>query len=110
MVDLGVGWAQDVSAGGRVAGARYVNSPDQRAVVWEQALNGTCTKETSEDCSYLGAMNPALFCDFGPNGFTPDASGAWKVTGYSMVVARIGAGLDPTTTTAATTTTKKGSK
>ena len=40
----------------------------------------------------------------------PDASGAWKVTGYSMVVARIGAGLDPTTTTAATTTTKKGSK
>jgi hypothetical protein len=30
----------------------------------------------------------------------PDASGAWKVTGYNLAVARAGAGLDPTTTTA----------
>ena len=42
----------------------------------------------------------------------PDGSGAWRVTEYSVVVARSGAGLDPTTTTAATSTTvkKKGSK
>jgi hypothetical protein len=37
----------------------------------------------------------------------PDASGAWKVTQYSVTVARSGAGLDPTTTTAATPTTTK---
>ena len=44
----------------------------------------------------------------------PDASGAWKVTSFNILVARTGAGLDPTTTTAAaptaTPTTAKGSK
>ncbi len=40
----------------------------------------------------------------------PDASGAWKVTSFNIVVARTGAGLDPTTTTTATPTTVKGSK
>jgi hypothetical protein len=36
----------------------------------------------------------------------PDGAGAWKVTAYSMVVTRTGAGLDPTTTTAAAGATK----
>ena len=49
----------------------------------------------------------------------PDASGAWKVTSFNILVSRTGAGLDPTTTTAAaptaaapraTPTTVKGSK
>jgi hypothetical protein len=36
----------------------------------------------------------------------PDATGAWKVTAYSMVVTREGGGLGtPTTTTSSTTTT-----
>jgi hypothetical protein len=40
----------------------------------------------------------------------PDTSGAWKVTSFSVLVARTGAGLDPTTTTAAPPTTAKGTK
>jgi hypothetical protein len=35
----------------------------------------------------------------------PDASGAWKITAYDVVVSRDGAGLSPTTTSRATTTT-----
>jgi hypothetical protein len=42
--------------------------------------------------------------------FTPDASGAWKITAYNFGVARTGAGLDPTTTTVPTATTAKGPK
>jgi hypothetical protein len=34
----------------------------------------------------------------------PDPSGTWKITAYSMVVARDGAGLTPTTTSSATNT------
>jgi hypothetical protein len=40
----------------------------------------------------------------------PDGAGAWKVTAYSMVVTRAGAGLDPTTTTTATTTATGAAK
>jgi hypothetical protein len=35
----------------------------------------------------------------------PDASGAWKITSYDVVVSRDGAGLSPTTTSAAAPTT-----
>jgi hypothetical protein len=35
----------------------------------------------------------------------PDASGAWKITSYDVVVVRDGAGLSPTTTSAAAPTT-----
>ena len=34
----------------------------------------------------------------------PDAAGAWKVTGYDLVVTRDGAGLSETTPTAGATT------
>jgi hypothetical protein len=40
----------------------------------------------------------------------PDASGAWKITSFSVIVSRTGAGLDPTTTTLAAPTTATGSK
>jgi hypothetical protein len=40
----------------------------------------------------------------------PDASGTWRITSFSVLVSRTGAGLDPTTTTVAAPTTSKGSK
>ena len=38
----------------------------------------------------------------------PDGFGGWRITSYSMVVTRDGAGLSPTTTTTATATTVTG--
>jgi hypothetical protein len=38
--------------------------------------------------------------------FAPDASGAWKVTSYSMAITRSGGGIDVTTTLPPTTTTR----
>ena len=35
----------------------------------------------------------------------PDASGAWKITAYNVLVTRDGADLSPTTTSGAATTT-----
>ncbi len=40
----------------------------------------------------------------------PDGFGGWRITSYSMVVTRDGAGLSPTTTTTATATTTGAAK
>jgi hypothetical protein len=39
--------------------------------------------------------------------FTPDASGAWRVSAYSMIVNRAGGGIDPITTTTTTAGTSR---
>jgi hypothetical protein len=67
----------------------------------------TASIDLTVDGRVTGAKAPLHVAQTGDLVLAPDASGAWKVTSYSMSVARSGGGVDTTTTTPATTRASK---